>query len=79
MDASFRRELARLPDRELVEVLLDHPVYHSVYQFSEGLPKVHKTTASGRRASVSSTREGWWCFYSYERPGERVGGRRSLR
>jgi len=42
MDASIRRELARLfPDHPLVEVPLDHPVYHLVYDFPRGMPKIH--------------------------------------
>jgi Domain of unknown function (DUF4159) len=42
MDASLRRELARLwPGRPLVEVPLDHPVYHLVYDFPKGIPKIH--------------------------------------
>jgi hypothetical protein len=43
MDASIRRELGRLfPDRPLVEVPVDHPIYHLVYEFPRGLPKVHE-------------------------------------
>jgi hypothetical protein len=43
MDASLRRELARLwPGRPLVEVPLDHPIYHLVYDFPKGIPKIHK-------------------------------------
>lgn len=43
MDQSIRRELARLfPDQELVEVPLDHPVYHLVYEFPKGIPKIHE-------------------------------------
>ena len=43
MDESFRRELARLfPDRPLVEVPLDHPIYNLVYQFPRGVPKIHE-------------------------------------
>jgi Domain of unknown function (DUF4159) len=43
MDESFRREMARLfPDHPLVEVPLDHPVYHLVYDFPKGLPKIHE-------------------------------------
>ncbi|HWA57176.1 MAG TPA: DUF4159 domain-containing protein [Gemmatimonadales bacterium] len=43
MDESFRREMARLfPDHPLVEVPLDHPVYHVVYDFPKGLPKIHE-------------------------------------
>ncbi len=43
MDESFRRELARVfPDRALVEVPVDHPVYHVIYDLPTGLPKVHE-------------------------------------
>lgn len=42
MDVSIRRELARLfPDQPLVEVPLDHPIYHVVYEFPKGMPKIH--------------------------------------
>jgi Domain of unknown function (DUF4159) len=42
MDASIRRELARLfPGLPLVEVPLDHPIYHLVYDFPKGIPKIH--------------------------------------
>lgn len=43
MDESIRRELRRLfPDRPLVEVPLEHPVYRVVYPFPRGIPKVHE-------------------------------------
>jgi hypothetical protein len=43
MDESLRRELGRLfPDRPLVEVPLDHPIYNLVYQFPRGVPKIHE-------------------------------------
>jgi hypothetical protein len=43
MDESIRRELARLfPDRRLTEVPLNHPVYHLVYDFPRGIPKIHE-------------------------------------
>src|SRR3569623_433787 len=42
LDPSFRREIARVfPDRPLVEVPLSHPIYHIVYDFPKGLPKIH--------------------------------------
>jgi hypothetical protein len=42
MDPSIRRELARLfPDHPLVEVPLDHPIYHLVYDCPKGIPKIH--------------------------------------
>lgn len=43
MDASFRREIARVfPDHPLVDVPLDHPIYHIVNRFPRGIPKVHE-------------------------------------
>jgi len=43
MDASIRRELTRLfPDQPIVEVPLDHPVYHLIYDFPKGIPKIHQ-------------------------------------
>lgn len=43
MDQSFRREIKRVfPDRPLVDVPLSHPIYHVVYDFPKGLPKIHE-------------------------------------
>lgn len=43
MDESFRREVGRLfPDRPMVEVPLDHPIYTVVFPFPHGVPKVHE-------------------------------------
>jgi hypothetical protein len=43
LDASWRREVAKLfPDRPMVEVPLDHPIYHLVYDFPSGIPKIHE-------------------------------------
>jgi hypothetical protein len=43
LDAAFRREIARVfPDRELVDVPVDHPIYRIVYPFPQGVPKIHE-------------------------------------
>lgn len=43
MDDSFRREMRRIfPDLEWVELPFSHPIYHILFQFPNGLPKVHK-------------------------------------
>lgn len=43
LDESFRREIARVfPDTPLAEVPFDHPVYHVLYDFPGGLPKIHE-------------------------------------
>lgn len=43
MDVFIRPQLQKLfPDKELVEVPFDHPIYHQKYKFPNGLPKVHE-------------------------------------
>ena len=43
LDDSFRREIKRVfPDRPLVDVPHSHPIYHLVYDFENGPPKVHE-------------------------------------
>jgi hypothetical protein len=42
LDQSFRREIERvLPEYDLVEIPREHAVYHSFYDFPQGLPKIH--------------------------------------
>jgi hypothetical protein len=43
MDKPFRQEMATLfPERELVELPFDHPIYHSFFDFPAGPPKIHE-------------------------------------
>ena len=43
MDPHFRKAVKVLfPDRELVELPFDHPIYHCLYDFPTGLPKIHE-------------------------------------
>lgn len=43
IDASFRREMQRVfPDARLVELPHSHPIFHGLYDFPSGLPKVHE-------------------------------------
>jgi hypothetical protein len=43
MDAAFRREMARVfPNSQPVELGFDHPIYHQIYDFPSGLPKIHE-------------------------------------
>jgi hypothetical protein len=43
MDASFRREIRKVfPDKELVELPRDHPVFRAFYEMPNGVPKVHE-------------------------------------
>jgi len=43
LDEHFRAEVARLfPDRELTELPYTHPIYHCLFDFPRGLPKIHE-------------------------------------
>lgn len=43
MDVSFRREAERLfPERRLVPIPVDHPIYRIVHRLPDGLPKIHE-------------------------------------
>ena len=43
MDKHFRREMKKVfPDKELVEIPFSHPIFNSVYNFPNGLPKIHE-------------------------------------
>jgi hypothetical protein len=43
MDKSFRREIGKIfPDKQLIEVPHNHPIYHCFYDLPDGPPKVHE-------------------------------------
>ena len=43
MDKSFRREIKKVfPNKDLVELPHNHPVFSSYYTFENGLPKIHE-------------------------------------
>lgn len=43
LDSHFRELIGAVyPGEELVEVPFDHPIYHQIFDFPNGLPKVHE-------------------------------------
>ena len=67
LDESFRKEIARVfPDRPLVDVPLSHPIYHIVYDFPNGLPKVHEHDGKPARGFGIFIGSRLALFYSYE-------------
>ena len=67
LDASFREEMARIfPDEELTALPADHPVFHTVYDFPEGLPKIHEHDGKPPQALGIFLRGRLAVFYSYE-------------
>jgi Domain of unknown function (DUF4159) len=67
LDETLRREVARVfPDRPLVELPADHPVYHSYYDFPEGLPKIHQHDGKPAQGFGVFHEGRLVLFYSYE-------------
>ena len=67
MDASFRREIQRVfPDHPLVEVPLTHAVYHLVYEFPRGLPKIHEHDGLPAQGFGIFLGERLAVYYSYQ-------------
>ncbi len=66
MDKSFRLQMARVfPELKFVELPFKHPIYHSVFDFSKGLPKVHEH-AGGPPQGLALILDGRVvCFYSF--------------
>ena len=51
IDPSFRREMKRVfPDAPIVELPFAHPIFHSLYDFPGGLPKIHEHDGGPARA-----------------------------
>ena len=67
LDESFRREIARVfPDRPLIDVPLSHPIYHIVYDFPRGLPKIHEHDGKPARGFGIFLADRLAVFYSHE-------------
>jgi len=67
MDKSFRREMKRVfPNKEWVELPFDHPIYHMVYDFPNGLPKIHEHDNKPPQGLGLFDKSRLIVFYSYE-------------
>jgi len=66
MDASFRREIKRVVDNELVELPFSHPIYSSYFQFPSGLPKIHEHDGKPAQGFGLFLDGRMVAFYSYQ-------------
>lgn len=67
MDPFIRNQIKKLfPDKELVEVPFDHPIYHTAYDFPQGLPKVHEHNGLPPQGFGIFDEGRILLFYSYE-------------
>ena len=67
MNPYIRREMKKVfPDAEWVEIPFDHPVYHAVFDFDQGLPKVHEHDNQPARGYGMVVAGRLVCFYDHE-------------
>jgi len=67
MDPSFRREMKRVfPEKELVPLPHNHPVFHQVFEFKNGLPKVHEHDNKPPQALALFEDDRILVIYTYE-------------
>ncbi|HED12038.1 MAG TPA: DUF4159 domain-containing protein [Caldithrix abyssi] len=66
MDPSFRKAMKKVfPELDFVPLPFSHPIYHTVYDFNNGLPKVHEH-AGGPPQGLGLIYKGRLvCFYSF--------------
>ena len=67
LDKSFRREINRVfPEKEWVELSFDHEIFHSFYDFPNGLPKIHEHDGKRPQAFGIIIDGRLVCLYTYE-------------
>ena len=75
MDKSFRREIKKVfPDKELVLLPLNHPVFSVSFNFPDGLPKIHEHDRLPAQAfAIFSEGENGGFLFLPERSGRWLG------
>jgi hypothetical protein len=64
---AFRREMKKVfPEKELVELPFSHEVYHSRYDFPNGLPKIHKHDGKAPQGFGIILNDRLVVFFAYE-------------
>ncbi|PXX98898.1 hypothetical protein DF185_16110 [Marinifilum breve] len=67
LNAYFRREIKKVfPNEELIELPFSHPIYHQVYEFPTGLPKIHEHDGKSPQGFGLFYKGRLVCFYTYE-------------
>jgi len=67
MDKSFRREIKKIfPNKELVELPHNHPIFKSYYKLTNGLPKIHEHDNKPPQALGIFNNDKLIVLYTYE-------------
>ncbi len=67
LDRHIRREMKKVfPEREFVELPFSHPIYHTHFEFPNGLPKIHEHDGKPAQGFGIVYEGRLLVFYSYE-------------
>ncbi len=67
LDRHIRREMKKVfPEHEFVELPLSHPIYHTHFEFPNGLPKIHEHDGKPAQGFGIVHEGRLLVFYSYE-------------
>ena len=67
MDKFIRPEMKKVfPESDFIELPLNHPVYNSHFEFTNGLPKIHEHDGQPSQGFGLFYNGRMVCFYSYE-------------
>lgn len=67
MDKSFRREIKKVfPDKEIVLLPQNHPIFDIFYSFPDGIPKIHEHDGEPAQAYAIFHEGRMVVFYSYQ-------------
>lgn len=67
LDEHFRNMIKKVfPDEALIELPFDHPIYHQVFEFPDGLPKIHEHDGKPPRGFGIFLDGRLAVFYTYE-------------
>lgn len=68
LDKSMRRELKKVfPEKEFVDLPFSHDIYHTQFEFPNGLPKIHEHDGKPAQGfGINSDSGRLMVFYSYE-------------
>lgn len=67
LDKYIRPEMKKVfPDKEFVELPYDHPIYHQLYDFEKGVPKIHKHDGKPAKGYGIIHEGRLVCYYTHE-------------
>lgn len=67
LDQYIRREMKYVfPELEFIELPFSHPIYHQIFEFNQGLPKVHEHDDKAPQGFGLIYDDRLLCFYDYE-------------